>query len=64
MADAATLVSQADRATAAGDLKTAEDLLLQASEAAPEDFALFMKIAALQRGTGRPQLALASVHRG
>ena len=63
MADAATLVSQADRATAAGDLKTAEDLLLQASEAAPEDFALFMKIAALQRGTGRPQLALASVHR-
>ncbi|HEU5068347.1 MAG TPA: aspartyl/asparaginyl beta-hydroxylase domain-containing protein [Sphingomicrobium sp.] len=63
MADVATLVSQADRATAAGDLKTAEDLLLEASEAAPEDFALFMKIAALQRGTGRPREALATVHR-
>jgi aspartyl/asparaginyl beta-hydroxylase (cupin superfamily) len=63
MVEAATLVTQADRATAAGDLKTAEDLLLKASEAAPDDFALFLKIAAIQRGTGRPQAALASVHR-
>ena len=63
MADAVALVAQADRATAAGDFNTAEHLLLQASEAAPEDFALFMKIAALQRGTGRPQQALATVHR-
>jgi aspartyl/asparaginyl beta-hydroxylase (cupin superfamily) len=63
MADAVALVAQADQATAAGDLKTAEDLLLKASEAAPEDFALFLKIAALQRGSGRPTVALETVQR-
>jgi len=63
MADSAALASQADRAAAAGDLKTAENLLEKASEASPDDFDLILKIAALQRGTGRPQLALASVHR-
>jgi len=63
MADAVALVAQADRATAAGDLNAAEELLLQASAAAPDDLALFIKIAALQRGTGRPQEALETVHR-
>jgi aspartyl/asparaginyl beta-hydroxylase (cupin superfamily) len=63
MVDSAALASQADRAAAAGDLQTAQDLLLKASEASPDDFDLILKIAALQRGMGRPQLALASVHR-
>jgi aspartyl/asparaginyl beta-hydroxylase (cupin superfamily) len=61
--DAAALVSQADRAAAAGDLKAAETLLLQASEETPEDFALLLKISAIQRGSGRPKTALATVHR-
>jgi len=60
--DAAALVSQADRAAAAGDLKAAETLLLQASEETPEDFALLLKISAIQRGSGRPKMALATVH--
>ena len=60
--DAAALVSQADRAAAAGDLKAAENLLLQASEETPEDFALLLKISAIQRGSGRPKMALATVH--
>ena len=63
MVDSAALASQADRAAAVGDLQTAQDLLLKASEASPDDFDLILKIAALQRGMGRPQLALASVHR-
>jgi aspartyl/asparaginyl beta-hydroxylase (cupin superfamily) len=63
MAEAAVLVEQADRAAAAGDLKAAEELLLKASDATPDDFDLFLKIAALQRGSGRPQAALATVHR-
>jgi aspartyl/asparaginyl beta-hydroxylase (cupin superfamily) len=60
---AAALVDQADRATAAGDLKRAEQLLLNASAASPDDAALCLKIAALQRATGRPEAALATVHR-
>lgn len=63
MPDAAALVAQADRAAAAGELKVAEDLLMRASEATPEDFALFLKIAALQRASGRPKVALATVHK-
>jgi aspartyl/asparaginyl beta-hydroxylase (cupin superfamily) len=60
---AAALVDEADRATAAGDLKLAEKLLLDASAASPEDTGLWLKIAALQRATGRPQEALRTVDR-
>ena len=64
MADgAAALADEADRATATGDLKRAEQLLLDASAADPDDIALCLKIAALQRATGRPKAALQSVHR-
>ena len=61
--EAAALVNEADRATAAGDLKRAEQLLLDASAADPDDVALYLKIAALQRVTGRPKAALVTVHR-
>lgn len=57
------LVEQADQATASGDLPRAEQLLLQASEAATEDFSIFLKLAAVQRATGRLQPALETVHR-
>jgi aspartyl/asparaginyl beta-hydroxylase (cupin superfamily) len=56
------LVEEADAATAAGNLARAEKLLLEASEAAPDDISLCLKIAALQRATGRLDAALATVH--
>lgn len=57
------LVQQADREAATGNLERAEQLLLQAGEAAPDDASLWLKAAALQRATGRPSDALATVHR-
>jgi aspartyl/asparaginyl beta-hydroxylase (cupin superfamily) len=63
MAETAALIGQADRAMAAGDFKHAEELLVTASTAAPEDVEICLKIAALQRGTGRPRIALATVNR-
>ena len=59
----ASLVEEADRAAAAGNLKRAEELLLQAGDSSPDDVSLWLKAAALQRATGRPQVALATVHR-
>ena len=55
--------AQADRAAAAGDLKTAERLLLQAAEISPDDYLLHMKLAGLRRATGQPVAALQSVQR-
>ena len=63
MAGAATLVEQADAAAAAGDLRRTEALLLQAIENGTQDVSLCLKLAAIQRATGRPQVALATVHR-
>jgi aspartyl/asparaginyl beta-hydroxylase (cupin superfamily) len=53
----------ADRAAAAGDLKAAERLLLQAAEDSPHDYLLHMKLAGLQRAIGQPDRALQSVQR-
>ena len=58
-----SLIEEADAATAAGNLRHAEELLLKASEAASDDVFLLLRIAALQRATGRPEVALATVHR-
>lgn len=63
MSRPATLVEEADAATAAGNLPEAEALLVKASEAASDDISLWLKLAALQRATGRSQAALATVHR-
>ena len=63
MPAAAGLVEEADRATASGNLARAEQLLVQASEAAPDDVSLCLKLAALQRATGRPDVALSTVRR-
>lgn len=62
-ADAAALVEQADAAAAAGDLQRTEALLLEAIADETQDVSLFLKLAAIQRATGRPQVALATVHR-
>lgn len=57
-----TLIAQADRAAAAGDLQSAHSLLVRACEN-EEDPALLLRLAGIQRAIGQPQLALASVHR-
>ena len=63
MTDAANLVAEADSAAAAGDLKRAEALLTEAAELEGNNAGLLLKLAAIQRGTGHPKLALESVHR-
>ena len=63
MASAASLVEQADAATAAGNLQRAEELLVQASASASDDVSLYLKLAAIQRATGRSDAALGTVHR-
>jgi aspartyl/asparaginyl beta-hydroxylase (cupin superfamily) len=60
---ATRLVEEADRATGTGNLARAEELLLKASQADPDDISLFLKLAALQRASGRLKLALGNVHR-
>lgn len=58
-----SLVQEADEATADGNLARAEELLLKASEASSDDLSLWLKLAAVQRATGRLKVALATVHR-
>lgn len=62
MTIAESIVEQADAATAGGNLAEAERLLIAAIEADPDDASVLLKLAAIQRGTGRPRLALQSVH--
>ena len=57
------LVSDAERALAAGDLARAVTLLNEAAEAQPGNAELWMKVAALHRATSNPDAALAAVHR-
>jgi len=57
------LIEQAERAIRSGDLQTSVRLLEQAAELRPDDFTLWLRIAATHRGTGKPQAALAAVHR-
>jgi aspartyl/asparaginyl beta-hydroxylase (cupin superfamily) len=62
MDELSTIVAQADRASASGDLNAAHSLLLQACENS-SDPALLLRLAGIQRAIGRPQDALGSVHR-
>ena len=62
MDELSTIVAQADRASASGDLNAAHSLLLQACETTG-DPALLLRLAGIQRAIGRPQDALGSVHR-
>ena len=61
--DVADLVAKAESAVAAGDLHRATALLQQAAEARPDDPTLWMKVAAMHRGTGNLKDALDTVHR-
>ena len=61
--DADTLLIQAEKAVGAGDLETGISLLQQAAEQRSGDPELWLRIAALHRGRGRPQPALDAVHR-
>ena len=61
--ETAQLTQEADRALATGNLQRAVDLLSEATETGQPDPAIWLKLAALQRGTGNPRAALESVHR-
>jgi len=63
MIDTASLSLEADRAAAAGDMQRAIALLRQAADEGQDDPALWLKIAALQRVSGKPKAALDAVHR-
>jgi aspartyl/asparaginyl beta-hydroxylase (cupin superfamily) len=57
------LVQDADRAAAQRDFARAVSLLEQAAQLAPEDPVLWMRLAAMRRGTGQPARALEAVHK-
>lgn len=57
------LVTEADKAVAAGDLRRAVTLLSEAAEESPDNAELWMKVAALHRATGSPEAALEAVNR-
>ena len=61
--DAAALVSEADRASAAQDFARAQALLREAAEARPEDAAILLRLAGVSRAAGQPRVALEAVHR-
>lgn len=61
--DSSGIVSDAERAVAAGDLRRAVTLLSEVAESRPDDPQLWLKVAALHRATGSPQAALDAVHR-
>lgn len=57
-----TIIAEAERAAASGDLSRAQSLLKQAADEAPEDFQLLLKLAAVSRAAGQPRVALNVVH--
>lgn len=62
-ADAASLVAEADRASAAQDFGRARDLLEQAALARPDDASILLKLAGVARASGRPHVALDAIRR-
>ena len=60
---AVSLEAEADRALAQGDLRRAAALLEEAAGSRPDDVSLWMKAAALHRGSGNLEQALETVHR-
>ena len=61
--DSAELVRDADRAAASRDFAQAASLLEQAANLTPNDASLWIRIAAIRRGTGNPAAALDAVHK-
>jgi aspartyl/asparaginyl beta-hydroxylase (cupin superfamily) len=60
--DADGLAEKADRALRSSDLRAAIRLLNQAVEVRPDDYTLWLRIAALHRGSGDAKAALEAVH--
>jgi aspartyl/asparaginyl beta-hydroxylase (cupin superfamily) len=58
-----SILAEADRAAASGDLAKAQKLLTKAASEAPADFQLLLKLAAVSKAAGQPRAALAAVHR-
>ncbi|MEO8547466.1 MAG: aspartyl/asparaginyl beta-hydroxylase domain-containing protein [Sphingomicrobium sp.] len=61
--DVKALVSGAEQAVSSGDLKRAIALIQQAADARPDDVSLWLRLAAMHRGTGNPRGALDSIER-
>ncbi len=61
--DVSALLTDAEKAVASGNLEAGATLLQQAAESQPDDPELWLRIAALDRGRGRPRPALDAVHR-
>ena len=63
MTNAVELMAQADLAASSGDLARAQELLGKAAQLEANDLNLLLKLAAIERATGSPELALVTVHR-
>ncbi|MGH6616203.1 aspartyl/asparaginyl beta-hydroxylase domain-containing protein [Sphingomonas sp.] len=63
MSNPATLVAEADRASAAQDFQRAQALLREAADVEPGNFAILMRLAGVSRAIGQPRVALDAVHR-
>ncbi len=61
--DADALLIEAEKAVGSGDLEAGIRFLQQAAERREDDSEIWLRIAALYRGVGRPREALDSVHR-
>jgi aspartyl/asparaginyl beta-hydroxylase (cupin superfamily) len=61
--EVADLVQDADRAAAQRDFARAALLLEEAAQLTPDDPSLWMRVAAIRRGTGQPARALEAVHK-
>ena len=57
------LMSDAERALGAGNLQGAAELLERAAAERPDDAGLWLRLAGIQRGMGKPGLALETVHK-
>src|SRR2546430_4073493 len=60
--DVAELIRGADQAIAGRDFGKAATLLEEAATLSPADLSLWMRVAAMRRGTGHPVKALEAVH--
>jgi aspartyl/asparaginyl beta-hydroxylase (cupin superfamily) len=63
LSDAAALLAEADRASAAQQFARAQALLGEAAEAQPDDISILLKLAGVSRAAGQPRVALDAVHR-
>lgn len=59
----AGLIDAAERAMKTGDLSAAEELIGRAAADQPDDQTLWLRLAGVRRGMGKPRVALEAVHR-